>query len=426
MANLANLVNFGSGGSLAVGDWTYSAYPLTAPAYLPLNDDTASYLTSSYPTLGAIYAPTTVAYSASSKNLPLYAPNTSYSAIFGNKTYFLCGTSGSVLASTDLTTWNTRSIPSRLMAAATSSPPAATTNYSFTSNQWNSFAYGNGRLVAIRSAPIAATGGTTFADGTSAVTSDGGQTWTFGAMPQSVSGAVLPVNWLSIAYGNGMFMAIGPSNGANTQVVASRSLDGLSWSSNITTIANTGFNAGQLAYGNGVWAFIYTDTGSWTVSYSTNQGNTWSNVTPFATTAKSIAYGNGVFVVVGADGTNAATTTCYTSPTGATWTARTLPSSQIWTSVTFANGYFVAVGTTGSASTAIATSTDGITWTAQVVPSSVTRYQVAGGNGKFFYQNDTGTTSTITQINLSVSSTSFTLPMAVGGPLGTIAYIKAT
>lgn len=416
MANAANLINFGTaGGTLAVGDMLYSAYSLSAPSYLPLNNDTASYLTSSYPTLGAIFAPTTVAYSAASNNVPFFNPNFSYSAIFGNKTYYLTASSGTVLASTNLSTWISRSIPSKNVVYGSSSSSNVA---------WASFAYGNSRLVAIRNASGATVPNGAFADNTAAVTTDGGQNWAFGALPSNVTGTGTNIGWASVAYGNGIFMAVGSGNGGGSQTYISRSVGGVEWTSAIAG-PNPGFNPGQIVYGNGIWAYTYSNTGSWTVSYSTNTGVSWTTITPFATTATSIAYGNGVFVVVGSSSTGTATTTCYSSPTCVTWTARTLPSSQIWTSVTYANGYFVAIG---DSATAIATSADGITWVAQTVPSASSKGLIAGGNGKFFYQQDVGSTTgaNITAINFSQSSTSFTLPIASGGPLGTQAYIKAT
>lgn len=413
MANAANLINFGAGGA-AIGDVVYSAYPLTAPSYLPLTNDTSTYLTSSYPTLGAIFAPTTVAYSASSSNVPFFNPNFGYSAIFGNKTYYLTASSGAVLASTNLSTWISRSIPSKNVVYGSSSSSNVA---------WAAFAYGNSRLVAIRGASGATVPNGGFADNTAAVTTDGGQNWTFGALPQNVTGTGTNIGWASVAYGNGIFMAVGSGNGGGSQTYTSRSVGGVEW---ISAIAgpNPGFNPGQIVYGNGIWAYIYVDTGSWTVSYSTNIGTSWTTITPFATTATSIAYGNGVFVVVGSSSTGTATTTCYSSPTCVTWTARTLPSSQIWTSVTFANGYFVAIG---NLATAIATSTDGITWVAQTVPSATSKSSIAGGDGKFFYQQNIGSTTSadITTINFSQSSASFTLPIV--GPLsGTQSYIKAS
>ena len=59
---------------------------------------------------------------------------------------------------------------------------------------WHSVAYGNGVLVAV------ATGSTD-----AAYSTNGGQTWTLATLPASV-------NWQSVAYGNGVFVAVAYSS----------------------------------------------------------------------------------------------------------------------------------------------------------------------------------------------------------------------
>lgn len=424
MANAANLINFGSGGggALAVGDWTYSAYPLSAPAYLPLNNDTASYLTSSYPALGAIYAPTTVAYSASSVAVPpLRNPNNSniqWNGIFGNKTFFLWNTSGNIMVSTDLVSWTSRGIPTASQSAANNNS-TITARYApgAPSNNWIAIRYGNGKLVAIRN--VTAVGAWT--ENTSAMSSDNGATWTFGSLPAvSIGGGVVNVSWSGLTFGDGTFTAYGwVDDGVGSQYgVAAQCNDGVNWITRTGQLWSfSGVISGVIAYGNGTFVF---GTSATVNHYSPDNfvTNTSTTISGTARTT-SLAYGGGLFVATVAG----ASTSIYTSPTGATWTARTVPS-QTWSSVTYSNGYFVAVGGTGAASTVIATSPDGVTWTSQTVPSATLRGTVAGGLGKFFYQNDSG--ATLTQVNLSASATTFSLPMVMNPPTGSQAYIKAT
>ena len=83
---------------------------------------------------------------------------------------------------------------------------------------------------------------------------------------------------------------------------------------------------------------------------------TWS--TPLSTTASggidSLAYGDGLFVSVGASGTAA-----Y-SADGVTWTPVSLLAvNEGFVSVAFGNGTFVAISRHGR----VATSSDGMTWT---------------------------------------------------------------
>ena len=69
-------------------------------------------------------------------------------------------------------------------------------------------------------------------------------------------------------------------------------------------------------------------------------------------TWRSIAYGNGIYVVVGLDGYTAYSTD------GENWTRKTV-GTESWYAIAFGNGKFVAVGK----SRKITTTTDGKTWT---------------------------------------------------------------
>ena len=90
---------------------------------------------------------------------------------------------------------------------------------------------------------------------------------------------------------------------------------------------------------------VRADGTTWTARSAT-EANFWSSVT----------FGNGTFVAVSTSGTNRV----MTSTDGITWTARSVPAST-WTSVTYGNGLFVAVA--GSGTDRIMTSPDGVTWT---------------------------------------------------------------
>lgn len=91
---------------------------------------------------------------------------------------------------------------------------------------------------------------------------------------------------------------------------------------------------------------------------STNSGVTYSQVQVSASIAdpmRSIAFGAGLFVIVGDNGR------IWTSPTGlaGSWTLRTSGTTLQLSRVRYANGVFVVVGSGGIA----LRSTDGITWT---------------------------------------------------------------
>jgi hypothetical protein len=133
--------------------------------------------------------------------------------------------------------------------------------------------------------------------------SSDGINWTASTLPSSV-------DWVSVAYGGGRFVAVDASGASAV------SLDGEIW------------------------------------DYSGTVGHTCNEV----------AYGRGIFVAIGQSGTDLSTST-----DGVTWTLRTLPASATWRSVVWGNNKFVAVNSTSNDG---AYSFDGITWTAMTIGSA--------------------------------------------------------
>ncbi len=91
----------------------------------------------------------------------------------------------------------------------------------------------------------------------------------------------------------------------------------------------------------------------------------------------SIAYGNGVYVIVGG------TASAASSATGSLWTSRTIPTlgAGTYSNVTYGHGTFVAIST-GNVATAY--SSNGTSWTAGGnLPTSSTWNSIAYGNGRF-------------------------------------------
>src|ERR1051325_7524982 len=90
-------------------------------------------------------------------------------------------------------------------------------------------------------------------------------------------------------------------------------------------------------------------------------------------------YGNGLFVVVGINGT------IVTSPDGASWTARNSGVTNDLFDIAFANGLFVAVGGTDetTTNTIILISSNAMSWTQRPVPAVGPIYAIAFGLGKF-------------------------------------------
>lgn len=217
-----------------------------------------------------------------------------------------------------------------------------------------------------------------------------GSTWTPRTLPNSVS-------WGSVAYGNGLFVAVSsgtsginaavsPDNGVSwngisltggpeyswvaygtpggtptfvvvaygsTSVVIST--DGTHWNPATGSLQNELWNC--VTYGNGY--FIAVANG-W-IAASSDGGNSWFPFSTSAITWSSVAYGNpgGVPTFVAVDGDNNGTSVARSVNNGTSWTTSALLPGNNWNSVTYGNGIFVAV----AYGTSAAYSSDGIKWT---------------------------------------------------------------
>lgn len=171
---------------------------------------------------------------------------------------------------------------------------------------------------------------------------NGGATWTY----QGTLSSTLEGTWRSIAYGNGVYVAVGWPSGSGTHYVMT-SPDGITWTGR-TAAQNNQWRS--VAFGNGVFVAI-SQSGTNQVMTSTN-GITWTARTAAAAnTWNSVTFGDGVFVAVSSNGTNRV----MTSPDGITWTPQSAVSSS-WTNVVYGDGIFVAMGS-GVAMTSGASST---------------------------------------------------------------------
>jgi 6-phosphogluconolactonase (cycloisomerase 2 family) len=197
--------------------------------------------------------------------------------------------------------------------------------------------------------------------------------------------------WNGIAYGKGMFVAVGNSRSTGDSVAYSS--DGVNWATTSAAGDNDVWNG--VSYGNGIFVAVGSSTASSSdVVMTSPDGITW---TPRSAAGNddawnSVTYGNGLFVAVacgvkGGQCNSASSDRVMTSPDGITWTRRSAAgNNDFWNSVTYANGLFVAVGTyTFILADGVMTSPDGITWTARSLSGLGTEYyyDVTYGNGLF-------------------------------------------
>jgi hypothetical protein len=137
----------------------------------------------------------------------------------------------------------------------------------------------------------------------------------------------------------------------------------------------------SIVFGNGKFVAVGANSDTSIVS---SDGNQWEKVKlPWSDDWQSITFGNGIFVAMSQRGG------ITTSTDGISWVNNfggLLPGQFSWDCVTFGKGIFVAVQQSGlydnGRSTQFATSNDGLTWTTQTVPSSYW-HSVTFGDGTF-------------------------------------------
>ena len=197
--------------------------------------------------------------------------------------------------------------------------------------------------------------------------------------------------WTSIAYGDGVFVAIAYS-GTNSIM---RSTDGGQTWEAISSPASNQYIS--VAYGNGVFIAV-SRNGSNRIIRSTDKGITWSEIsTAEENEHRGIAFGNGVFVIVSYGGTNRI---LRSEDGGLSWTAHSTPGSANWNSVTYGDGVFVAVAVTGSGTNLVVRSiNNGETWISAAATYAQNWVSVTYGNGTFVAVSYAGTNRVMRSTN---------------------------
>lgn len=205
----------------------------------------------------------------------------------------------------------------------------------------------------------------------------------------------------SVAYGNGVFVAVG----ANLLMTSE---DGLTWTSRTPPNSNTWY---WVIYDGGQFVAV-ANNGSDRVMTSPD-GINWTTHSADAGTWLSVAYGNGLYVATSNNGS----TNIMTSPDGATWTPQSV-SGQL-NAIVYGGGKFVIVETDGT----VLTSTDGLSWTtsSSVLPSSGNSWNsVAYGNSTYLALSGGGVGSSPDRAGTSANATSWD-----GHTIGAVTWRKA-
>ena len=182
-------------------------------------------------------------------------------------------------------------------------------------------------------------------------------------------------HWMSITYGNGLFVAVGNSE---TQGKIMTSRNGINWTTNNFMI---GFHYGwkAITYANGI--FVAGGQGgpgeALDIFITSPDGLNWTlrQAELFSRMINGITYGNGLFVAVGEN------RYIQTSPDGISWSYRTcsMDNNRRFISVTYGNGLFVAI----SEGYQLCTSPDGINWSLIHLVGNDGWVSLTYGNGLF-------------------------------------------
>jgi hypothetical protein len=183
----------------------------------------------------------------------------------------------------------------------------------------------------------------------SAISSPDGNTWTKRESFTDSTGLFRKVIWA-----NNMFIAVG----GYTSPKVITSIDGIEWT-NQTGVAGD-VNLNSIAYGNGLFVAIGDRTSSNIALVITSpDGVTWTQrTTIMAGEMEDIVYHNGLFVAVGSL-PNSSEGVIFTSEDGITWTQR-YTNGAGFNHIVYGDNKFVVTG--GAFHTRFFVSTDGITW----------------------------------------------------------------
>lgn len=226
----------------------------------------------------------------------------------------------------DLTTGSSTST----ITGFTPNPPTWTTR-TVNMNNGLSISYGNGLFILLA---YNANGTTNIRTSTDAIT------WVSRSANTAYPGST--DNWYNVAYGNGIWLISGSYS--NT---VQRSTDGITWTTQNTTIPSQFTLRFPIKYGNGQWLISTSDA---LVRSSTDAISWVTRSIPPSTVARlGISYGNNLWVI--SDGTN-----IFTGTDLITWTTRSLNFTDI-EEIAYGNGLWV-----GIANNNISTSTDTVTW----------------------------------------------------------------
>jgi len=222
-------------------------------------------------------------------------------------------------------------------------------------------------------------------------------------------------NWTSVSYGNGVYMSVS-SSGTGDRTMSSS--DGSVWSIGVspkkivTTMAKDAvatateidtYHPDRFADGESIGVEMDDGIIHWTTVSGTPTATTITLVAAITGTVAEdnklytlmdnewtgVTFGNGTFVAVSSSGTDYR---AMTSPDGITCTTRVSAADNDWTAVAYGNELFVAVADSGTGNR-VMTSPDGITWTIRTSAGDNDWTDITYGGGLFVAVSTTDPTA---------------------------------
>ena len=184
---------------------------------------------------------------------------------------------------------------------------------------------------------------------------------------------------LSVAYGDGKYVAAAASRLSLTDFQVITSTNGLDWAETATPAS---FEPASVTYG----ADGFVMVGASGQIATSPDGAGWSVTTAGSTDYSDVVYGSGQYVAVGDSSTVAL------SPDGTTWSTGLVSGSTVTLNgIDYANGTFCAVGITEGNTSASFTTDDGAHWGGSTLGLTQPLFDVAYGNGTFLAVGALGT-----------------------------------
>lgn len=192
-------------------------------------------------------------------------------------------------------------------------------------------------------------------------------------------------SWSSIAYGNGLYVAVAYSGSGNRVMT---SPDAVTWRLRGTPADN---NWTSVCWNGSIFVAV-ADTGIGDRVMTSPDGINWTlRASPADNNWRAVVWTGSLFVAVAGSGTG---NRVMTSPDGVTWTLRTSAADNSWTALSWNGSILVAVAATGTGNR-VMTSPDGITWTIRTSAADNGWRGVAWNGTVFAAVSDTGTSDRV-------------------------------